>query len=161
MRSARSCPPGSQGLYDPWFEHESCGIGFVVHVKGEASHAIVRNAIQVLINLRHRGACGCEANTGDGAGILLQMPHRFLQQACEDAGIPLPDPGYYGVGNVFLPPEPAHAGRCERRLAEIVEEEGQQLLGWRSVPTNNSSLGETARAGEPLIRQVFIGRGRE
>jgi len=160
MGSARSCAPGRQGLYDPWFEHESCGIGFVVHIKGEASHAIIRNAIQVLINLRHRGACGCEANTGDGAGILVQMPHRFFQQACEDAGITLPDPGYYGVGNVFLPPEPAHAARCERRLAEIVEEEGQQLLGWRSVPTNNSGLGETARAGEPLIRQVFIGRGR-
>lgn len=154
----RSAPPAKQGLYDPWFEHESCGIGFVANIKGRVSHGIIRDAIQVLINLRHRGACGCEANTGDGAGILLQMPHLFLEQACDDAGIKLPEPGTYGVGNVFLPTEPAHARRCEKRFAEIVKEEGQILLGWRTVPTNNSSLGATARAGEPFVRQVVIGR---
>jgi len=150
--------PAKQGLYDPQFEHDSCGVGFVVNVKGQRSHDIIHQALQILVNLRHRGACGCEANTGDGAGILIQMPHRFLQQACADAGIPLPDPGGYGVGNIFLPGEVAPRRKCERRLAEIVAEEGQQLLGWRVVPTNNSNLGGTARAGEPVVQQVFIGR---
>jgi glutamate synthase (ferredoxin) len=151
-------PPPAQGLYDPRFEHEACGVGFVVNVKGKRSHAIVRQALNVLMNLRHRGACGCEANTGDGAGILVQAPHGFLQQACDDAGITLPAPGWYGLGNVFLPSDPAHRRKCERRLAEIIQEEGQQFLGWRTVPTNNSSLGETAKASEPVVRQVFIGR---
>jgi len=150
--------PRQQGLYDPRFEHESCGVGFVVNVKGRRSHDIIRQALQILINLRHRGACGCEANTGDGAGILLQMPQRFLQQACADAGIELPDPGRYGVGAIFLPAEAPHRLKCERRLNEIIEAEGQTVLGWRTVPTNNSNLGGTARAGEPFVRQVFIGR---
>jgi glutamate synthase (ferredoxin) len=150
--------PRQQGLYDPRFEHESCGVGFVVNVKGRRSHDLIRQALQILINLRHRGACGCEANTGDGAGILLQMPQRFLQQACADAGIELPDPGRYGVGAIFLPAEAPHRLKCERRLNEIIEAEGQTVLGWRTVPTNNSNLGGTARAGEPFVRQVFIGR---
>jgi glutamate synthase (ferredoxin) len=154
----RTGPPAKQGLYDPQFEHESCGVGFVVNVKGRRSHDIIRQALQILINLRHRGACGCETNTGDGAGILLQMPHRFMQQACADAGIALPGPGEYAVGNLFLPAQDAHRLKCERRMNEIIEEEGQTLLGWRTVPTNNSNLGETARAGEPVVRQVIIGR---
>ncbi len=153
----RGLPP-KQGLYDPQFEKESCGVGFVVNAKGKRSHDIIRQALQILINLRHRGACGCEVNTGDGAGILIQMPHRFLAQACADAGISLPGPGEYGVGNIFLPNEEPHRLKCERRFAEIVAEEGQVLLGWRTVPTNNSNLGDTARAGEPFVRQVFIGR---
>jgi len=157
---AKGLPP-KQGLYDPQFEHESCGVGFVVNVKGKRSHDIIHQALQILVNLRHRGACGCEYNTGDGAGLLIQMPHRFLQQACADAGIALPGAGEYGVANLFMPTEPAHARKCERRLAEIVEEEGQTLLGWRTVPTNNSNLGDTARAAEPLVRQVFIGRSPE
>lgn len=157
-RSSLKGLPPAQGLYDPQFEHESCGVGFVVNVKGARSHEIIRQALQILINLRHRGACGCEANTGDGAGILIQMPHRFLQQACADANIPLPPPEEYGVGNLFLPAEDAYRRKCERRVAEIVEEEGQTLLGWRTVPTNNSNLGGTARAAEPAVRQVFIGR---
>jgi len=150
--------PRQQGLYDPRFEHESCGVGFVVNVKGRRSHDLIRQALQILINLRHRGACGCEANTGDGAGILLQTPHRFLQQACADAGIALPEPGRYGVGAIFLSAEAPHRLKCERRLNEIIEAEGQTMLGWRTVPTNNSNLGGTARAGEPFVRQVFIGR---
>jgi glutamate synthase (ferredoxin) len=150
--------PSKQGLYDPQFEHDSCGVGFLVNVKGKRSHDIIHQALQILVNLRHRGACGCEANTGDGAGILIQVPHHFLQQACADANIPLPEPGKYGVGSVFLPGEDAPRRKCERRFAEIIEEEGQQLLGWRVVPTNNSNLGETARAGEPVVQQVFIGR---
>ena len=158
VRTAMKRPPLKQGLYDPQFEHDSCGVGFVVNVKGKRSHDIVSQALQILVNLRHRGACGCETNTGDGAGILLQMPHRFMQQACADAGIALPGVGEYGVGNIFLPAEESHRRKCERRLAEIIEEEGQQLLGWRLVPTNNTNLGETALAGEPVVQQVFIGR---
>jgi glutamate synthase domain-containing protein 1 len=133
--------PPKQGLYDPQFEHDSCGVGFVVNIKGKRSHEIVRQALTVLMNLRHRGACGCETNTGDGAGIMIQMPHRFFQQSCGDAGITLPEPGHYGVGNIFLPMGDAQRRKCERRFAEIIEEEGQQLLGWRTVPTNNSNLG--------------------
>src|ERR1700704_6128576 len=93
--AARAVPPGKQGLYDPQFEHDSCGVGFVVNVKGKKSHEIIRQAIQVLLNLDHRGACGCEANTGDGAGILIQTPHAFLQKVCAAAGIELPAPGQY------------------------------------------------------------------
>ncbi len=150
--------PPKQGLYDPHYEHDSCGVGFVVNVKGRKSHAIVRDALTILINLRHRGACGCENNTGDGAGILVQMPHEFLQQACDEARIRLPAPREYGCGLVFLPPDSAQRRRCEAEFERIVREEGQTLLGWRNLPTNNGTLGETARAGEPFIRQVFIGR---
>ena len=151
--------PDPQGLYDPWFEHDACGVGFVVDINGRKSHDIIKKAITVLINLNHRGACGCEPNTGDGAGILIQMPHKFMHQAADDAGIRLPPPGEYGVGNIFLPNEDAHRKKCEQKFEEIVAEEGQIFLGWRTVPTNNSTLGETAKSGEPFIRQAFIGRG--
>src|SRR6266478_1958975 len=136
-RTQTSGPPPKQGLYDPWFEHEACGVGFVVNVKGKKSHQIIQQALQVLRNLDHRGACGCEANTGDGAGILMQVPHSFLQQACKDAGIPLPALGGYGVGSVFLPPKASERRACEKKFEQIVVEEGQKVLGWRTVPTNN------------------------
>ncbi len=151
-------PPPKQGLYDPQFEHDACGVGFVVNIKGKASHDIIRQALNVNLNLRHRGACGCEANTGDGAGLLLQIPHRFFQQASADAGFSLPEPGHYGAGNIFLPADQSQRLECERQFNEIIEAEGQTVLGWRSVPTNNSSLGNTAKASEPVVRQVFIGR---
>jgi glutamate synthase (ferredoxin) len=150
--------PRKQGLYDPRFEHDACGIGFVVNIKGEPSHEIVQQALTVLQNLDHRGACGCEDNTGDGAGILLQVPHEFLQHACDGLGFQLPRSGQYGVGMVFLPPEREQRRHCERLLADIVRQEGQEVLGWRSVPTDNLYLGETAKAGEPFIRQIFIQR---
>ncbi|HWQ90406.1 MAG TPA: glutamate synthase central domain-containing protein, partial [Clostridia bacterium] len=153
--------PAKQGLYDPQNEHDACGVGFVVNVKGRKSHAIVRDALTILINLRHRGACGCENNTGDGAGILVQMPHKFLQQACDEARIPLPDEKAYGCGLVFLPPDLEQRRRCQAEFEKIVREEGQTLLGWRSVPTNNGTLGDTAKAGEPFMGQVFIGRGSQ
>ncbi len=152
--------PPRQGLYDPWFEHESCGVGFVVNVKGKKSHQIIQQALQVLRNLDHRGACGCEANTGDGAGILMQMPHAFLQKQCEQAGFKLPKPAQYGAGLVFLPQDPPERQQCERAFEKIVKEEGLKIIGWRTVPTNNISLGATAKASEPFIRQVFIARGR-
>lgn len=150
--------PPKQGLYDPQYEHDSCGIGFVVNTKGKKSNDIVRHALTVLKNLYHRGACGCEANTGDGAGILMQIPHAFFRKVCSEIGIYLPSSGEYGIGIVFLPPDPYDRRECEKRLEDIIIEEGQYLLGWRTVPTNNASIGNTARLCEPCVRQVFIGR---
>ena len=151
-------PPEKQGLYDPWFEHEACGVGFVVDMKGRKSHRILQQAIQVLRNLDHRGACGCEANTGDGAGVLIQMPHAFFQQVARKDRLTLPGPGEYASGLVFLPRNPTKRRRLTEVFEHIIQSEGQTILGWRTVPTDNSSLGETARASEPFIRQVFIGR---
>ncbi len=150
--------PPKQGLYDPWYEHDSCGVGFVADLGGRKSHDIVRKAIQVLENLEHRGACGCETNTGDGAGILIQMPHAFLREQCAKRKIQLPEPGRYGVGMLFMPTNPDDQHQVERILVEIIKEEGQQFLGWRSVPTDNAKLGASARALEPTIRQLFIQR---
>ncbi len=150
--------PRPQGLYDPRFEHDSCGIGFVVDAHGRKSHAIVAQAIQVLLNLEHRGACGCEKNTGDGAGILLQMPHAFLAEECDKLDIVLPDQGRYAAGLVFLPNDPADRRRCEELFEKTATEECVAVLGWRTPPTDNSSLGTTARAGEPVMRQVFVSR---
>ena len=151
--------PPKQGLYDPRFEHDACGVGFVVNIKGEKSHEIVEQALTVLQNLDHRGACGCEENTGDGAGILLQVPHTFFQDACEGLGFQLPDPGDYGVGMLFLPDHRTQRRQFEKILEEIIASEGQRLLGWRKVPTDNLYLGETAKSYEPFVRQVFVGRG--
>ena len=150
--------PVKQGLYDPQYEHDSCGVGFVVDLKGRKSHDLVQKGMQILLNLAHRGACGCEKNTGDGAGMLLQMPHRFLQQESAKLNIKLPDYGKYGVGMVFLPTDPADRAQCEQLLEQVVREEGQQVLGWRTIPTDDSSVGPTARRVEPFMRQIFIGR---
>ena len=151
--------PPRQGLYDPSFEHDACGVGFLVHMKGQKSHSIVEQALTILVNLDHRGACGCEANSGDGAGILMQVPHKFLQNVCAAQNVTLPAPGQYGVGFVFTSPDVARSENARRIMEKIVQEEGQTVLGWRDVPTDNSSLGNTARSREPRIRQVFIGRG--
>ena len=159
--AVRSERPGKQGLYDPQFEHDACGVGFIVDIKGRKSHQILRQGIQILENLDHRGAAGAEANTGDGAGVLMQMPHAFLKDAAKLARFKLPDSGQYGSGMVFLPRVPAARRKLEERFARIVQAEGQTLLGWRTVPVDNSSLGATAKASEPFIRQVFIGRDPE
>src|SRR3989440_11739553 len=143
-QTSRTGPPEKQGLYDPQFEHESCGVGFVVNIKGEKSHSIVRQALQVLLNLDHRGACGCEANTGDGAGILIQPPHEFLKLVAREARVTLPARGEYGVGRVFLPRNRAQRSECEKIFAGIVAEEGQRVLGRRTVPSNNTTLVATA-----------------
>jgi glutamate synthase domain-containing protein 1 len=127
------CPP-AQGLYDPSFEKDACGVGFVVNVKGVRSHAIVRQALQLLVNLLHRGACGCEVNTGDGAGILIQMPDAFLRRETRNLGIELPPAGEYGAGCVFLPRDPSSRATIEALVEEIIQEEGQTLLGWRDLP---------------------------
>ncbi len=158
QNSGRLGLPPKQGLYDPVNEHDACGVGFVVDIKGRKSHRILEQAIQVLHNLDHRGACGCEVNTGDGAGVLLQLPHRFLQNVAERDGFTLPAPGEYGSGLIFLPRNASKRRKLEERFEQIVQSEGQSVLGWRTVPTHNKSLGETARASEPFVRQVIIGR---
>jgi glutamate synthase (ferredoxin) len=148
--------PGPQGLYDPAYEHDACGVGFIVDLKNRKSHEIVRNSLQILCNLEHRGACGCEENTGDGAGILIQMPHRFLEKEAEALGFHLPASGEYGVGMIFLPPNAAARARLEKMIEKVVRDEGQTTLGWRTVPTNNQPIGPSAKRGEPVIRQIFI-----
>jgi glutamate synthase domain-containing protein 2/glutamate synthase domain-containing protein 1/glutamate synthase domain-containing protein 3 len=150
--------PPKQGLYDPQYEHDACGVGFVVNIKGKKSHEIVEQALTVLQNLDHRGARGSENNTGDGAGILMQLPHKFFQRVCAEAGITLPAPGDYGVAMVFCPPDENDCRQCSERFEQLVIEEGQHFLGWRDVPTANSTLGQTARSAEPRVRQAFIGR---
>ena len=154
-----SAMPAKQGLYDPAFEHDACGIGFVVNIKGHQSHQLVEQALTVLENLDHRGACGCEENTGDGAGVLMQVPHGFLRAVCAD--LRLPGPGQYGVGMIFLPPDAEQRRACEQRFEAVVRAEGQTVLGWRDVPTDDGELGKTARACEPFIRQIFIGRSAD
>ena len=156
---AEAGPPPKQGLYDPALEHDSCGFGFVADIKGRPSHDIVMKALEVLLNLEHRGATGAEKDTGDGAGILLQMPHAFLAREAGKLGIALPAPGRYGAGMVFLPPSEHGQEAIGKLFEETVRAEGQQLLGWRNVPTDNGSLGGTAKASQPTIRQIFIGRG--
>ena len=154
-------PPGAplkQGLYDPQFEHDSCGIGFVVNMKGKKSHQLVADGLRILMNLDHRGAVGCEPNTGDGAGILIQTPHEFLVKVTAKLGFKLPASGEYGAGMLFLPKNPLERNGVKTAFAKIVSAEGQTLLGWRDVPTDNSSLGKTAVAAEPHMAQVFIGR---
>jgi glutamate synthase domain-containing protein 2/glutamate synthase domain-containing protein 1/glutamate synthase domain-containing protein 3 len=150
--------PGKQGLYNPIHEHDACGIGFVVNMNGKQSHQILQQAITVLNNLDHRGATGSEPNSGDGAGILIQIPHKFLKQSCEGIGFTLPGPGKYGVGMLFLPGEREDRRMCEKIVQKVIEEEGLKILGWRKVPTDNSSLGNSARSSEPSVRQIFIER---
>ena len=152
--------PEPQGLYHPAHEHDACGVGFIAHIKGEKSHAIIEQGLQILRNLTHRGAVGADPLAGDGAGILLQIPDRFFREALLKQGVRLPPAGQYGVGMVFLPQEPASRLACEYEIERAVKDEGQTLLGWRDVPRDNSGLGESVKKIEPVIRQVFIGRGK-
>jgi len=151
--------PPAQGLYDPANEHDACGVGFVANIKGRKSHAIIENGLTILKKLVHRGACGCEENTGDGVGMLVQMPHEFYKRICPESGIDLPEYGQYGSGLVFLPVDPAQSDRIQAIVEETIKAEGQIFLGWRTVPTDSSTLGPTALAGEPTFKQIFIGRG--
>ncbi len=150
--------PAKQGLYDPQFEHDACGVGFVVHMKGQKSHDIVEQALTILLNIDHRGAVGAETNTGDGAGILLQLPHGFFQKVTPALGFVLPEEGQYGVGMVYGSPDAAARAQGRQIFEQVVAEEGLTVLGWRDVPTDNSSLGNTAKASEPFMQQVFIAR---
>jgi glutamate synthase (NADPH/NADH) large chain len=151
--------PAKQGLYDPAFEHDACGVGFVVDLKGRKSHEIVQNGIRILENLTHRGACGCDPKTGDGAGILMQMPDKFLRRECGKLGIDLPPEGDYACGIVFLPTELQSRNLVQELVEQIVREEGQRFLGWRYVPHDDNFVGKVAHSVQPVLRQIFIGRG--
>jgi glutamate synthase (NADPH) large chain len=156
-KRANGLPP-AQGLYDPAHEHDACGIGFVANVRGQKSHDIISKGIEVLINLTHRGACGCDPETGDGAGILIQIPHEFFARECASLGFKLPGPGAYGVGMTFLPVEKHQRLQCEGILERILREEGLAVLGWRDTPVNASAIGRVARGSQPYIQQIFVNR---
>ena len=150
--------PVAQGLYDPTNEHDACGVGFVAHIKGFKSHEIVEQGLEVLNNLTHRGATGFDPLLGDGAGILLQIPDEFYRGK-DQLQFELPNPGHYGVGMVFLPKEKGPRNDAERVLEELVEKEGQSVLGWRDVPVDSSGISQASKEVEPVIRQIFIGKG--
>jgi len=149
-------PPLAQGLYHPSHEHDACGVGFVVNLNGEKSHDIIRKGIDVLINLTHRGACGCDPETGDGAGVLIEIPHEFFANECAKLGFSLPDPGRYAVGMMFLPVEQKQRLLCEGIFERIAREEGLKVLGWRDTPLSGDAIGRQARATQPYIEQVFV-----
>jgi glutamate synthase (NADPH) large chain len=155
-----SFSPASGGLYDPRNEHDACGVGFVANIKGKKSHAIIEQGLTVLRNLTHRGAVGWDPKLSDGAGILIQVPDRLLREEMAKQGVKLPPAGQYGVGMVFLPRDPASRQACEYEIERAVKDEGQVILGWRDVPVDNADLAEPAKKLEPVIRQIFIGRGR-
>ncbi|SEN11431.1 glutamate synthase large subunit [Lihuaxuella thermophila] len=147
--------PGKQGLYDPAYEHDACGIGFIANIKGKKSHEIVEKGLEMLRRMEHRGGQGSDPETGDGAGIMVQIPHHFFEKG-KEFETDLPSPGKYGVGMLFLPMDPVRRAAYEKQLEAIIEAEGQKLLGWRTVPTDPAKIGKAARASQPFIRQVFI-----
>src|SRR5580693_8040903 len=150
--------PKAQGLYCPQHEHDACGLGFVANIEGHKSHDIVWKGIQILVNLTHRGACGCDPETGDGAGILIQIPHKFFERECANLGFTLPTPGEYGVGMVFLPVDPHDRILCEGILEKTAREQGLTVLGWRDTPINGDTIGRVARNTQPYIEQIFVRR---
>src|SRR5258707_6460311 len=150
--------PPAEGLYDLSLEKDSCGVGFIANIKGRKSHQIVSDAINILCNLEHRGAVGADPRAGDGAGILVQIPHAFFKRKAAEIGFQLPEPGEYAIGALFLPKETAWRKVIQSIVAEQIKAEGLMLLGWRDVPSDNSSLGETVKPTEPYHMQVFIGR---
>jgi len=153
--------PQTQGLYDPRNEHDACGIGFVASIRGEKSHDIIRKGLEVLINLTHRGAAGCDPETGDGAGILIQIPHVFFASECGELGMQLPEPGAYGAAMVFLPVDKHCRLQCEGVFERIAQEEGLTVIGWRDTPVNGMAVGREARASQPYIEQLFLGKPDE
>ncbi|WP_016832839.1 glutamate synthase-related protein [Herbaspirillum lusitanum] len=150
----------AQGLYDPANEHDACGVGFIAHIKGKKNHSIVEQGLLILKNLDHRGAVGADPLMGDGAGILIQIPDQYYREEMSRQGVELPPPGEYGVGMVFLPKENASRIACEQEIERSVLAEGQVVLGWRNVPVDmDMPMSPTVREKEPVIRQIFIGRG--
>src|SRR3977135_2058604 len=146
--------PPAEGLYDPSLEKDSCGVGFIANIKGQKSHQIVSDAINILCNLEHRGAVGADPRAGDGAGILVQIPHNFFARKAAEIGFQLPNPGEYAIGALFMPRETAWRNVIKSIIAEQIKQEGLMLLGWRDVPTDNSSLGETVKPTEPANMQA-------
>src|SRR5499427_5143108 len=153
--------PQAQGLYDPALDKDSCGVGFIADIKGRRSHKIIDDALAILCNLEHRGAVGADPRAGDGAGILVQIPHKFFLKVAEKQGFKLPKPGEYAVAQLFMPPDPDWRQVNRDIYAQQIKRAGMTLLGWRDVPTDNSSLGESVKPTEPVHQQVFIGRGRK
>ncbi|MBN1353978.1 MAG: glutamate synthase large subunit [Candidatus Omnitrophica bacterium] len=152
--------PEKQGLYDPAFEKDSCGVGFVCNIDGKKTHEIIKGSLKVLNRLSHRGAVGSDPKTGDGAGILIQIPHAFLANVCQREGISLPQAGWYGTGLIFLPQDKRERIYCENVLRKSAEKEGGIFLGWRDVPVDNSDIGKSARSTEPVIKHIFVGRDK-
>ena len=153
--------PQAHGLYDPRLEKDSCGVGFVANIKGVKSHTIVEDGLRILCNLEHRGAVGADPRMGDGAGILVQIPHKFFAKKAAELGFTLPEPGQYAIGQLFLPREQSWRQIIRDIYVEMIEREGLTLLGWREVPTDNSTLGKSVIPTEPTHRQVFIGQGKK
>ncbi|MGE3150224.1 MAG: glutamate synthase subunit alpha, partial [Pseudorhodoplanes sp.] len=151
--------PAPQGLYDPAFDKDSCGVGFIADIKGRKSHRIVADALTILVNMEHRGAVGADPRAGDGAGILVQIPHAFFARKAKQAGFTLPAAGEYAVGHLFMPRDSAWRETIKNIYEDKAVEEGLKVLGWRAVPTNNASLGVSVRPTEPVHMQVFVGRG--
>ncbi|MCZ8077411.1 MAG: glutamate synthase subunit alpha, partial [Paucibacter sp.] len=150
----------AHGLYRPQNEKDACGLGFVAHIKGQKAHSIVQQGLKILENLDHRGAVGADKLMGDGAGILIQIPDEYFRAEMAKQGVELPPPGEYGVGMIFMPKEHASRLACEQELARAIKAEGQVLLGWRDVPVDSEMpMSPTVRDKEPIIRQIFIGRG--
>src|SRR5437879_13316663 len=147
----------AQGLYHPSHEHDACGVGFVAHIKGKKSHGIVEQGLTVLRNLTHRGAVGWDPKLSDGAGLLIQIPDRFLREEMARLGVRLPPAGQYGVGMVFLPRDPASRIACEYEIERAIKAEGQVLLGWRDVPMDDADLAEPAKKLEPVVRPLVVG----
>ncbi len=153
--------PAAQGLYDPSLERDACGIGFVANFKGQKTHEVIKKGLQVLINLTHRGACGCDPDTGDGAGVLIQIPHDYFSKECSKLGFTLPPVGEYGAGMMFLPTRKDSRLVCEGHIERIAQEEGLEILGWRETPGNPDAIGWLARSSQPFIEQVFVRGPRE
>src|SRR5690606_36441854 len=149
---------GNKGLYRAEFEHDSCGVGFVAHIKGEKSHREVQDALMMLENMEHRGACGCDPDSGDGAGIMVQLPHRFFSESCADLGIQLGEDGYYGTGMAFLPKDERLATAIRALIEEAVKARGMGFLGYREVPVNPEGVGVTSLSVEPTVIQFFVSR---
>jgi glutamate synthase (NADPH/NADH) large chain len=159
--SAEPGLPPVQGLYDPALDKDSCGVGFIADIKARKSHKLVTDALTILLNLEHRGAVGADPRAGDGAGILVQIPHKFFAKKAAELGFKLPKPGQYAVGALFMPRDDAWREVIRGIYADMIKREGLKLLGWREVPTDNSTLGESVKPTEPVHLQVFIGQGRE
>ncbi|KAH0463507.1 hypothetical protein IEQ34_008089 [Dendrobium chrysotoxum] len=154
--SLSQVPDKPLGLYDASFDKDSCGVGFVAELSGEYKRETVADALEMLVRMAHRGACGCEVNTGDGAGILVALPHDFYQEVAKDHGFDLPPPGHYAVGMFFLPTDPGRREEGKTVFAQVALSLGHEVIGWRHVPTDNSDLGQSALQTEPVIEQVFL-----
>src|SRR5262245_41790291 len=154
--------PAARGLYDPALDKDSCGVGFIADIKGRKSHKLIEDALTILLNLEHRGAVGADPRAGDGAGILVQIPHKFFARKAAELGFTLPKPGEYGIGALFMPRDAERRDLVRKTFEQVTAAEGLKVLGWRTeIPTDNSTLGESVKPTEPVHMQVFIGQGKK